>query len=371
MKKVLHVVGGMDLGGTETMLMNLYRKINKQMYFDFISYYDREGYYDNEIKRLGGNVIRCDSPSKIGQIKSTINLYKIIKKNNYDIVHAHTLFNCGTVMIAAKLAGVNIRVSHAHTTLDRSNNVIKKIYFCLMRILIKFFSTDFIACSDSAGRYLFGKNIIVNSKYKVLPNYIDYNKFLKCNDTESIRNSLGINYDDIVIGHIGRFVEAKNHLFLIDVSNEMIKKNPRVKVLLVGNGPLKRSIEEKVKLLNIEKNIYFLGLRDDINRILNTCDLFIFPSIYEGLGLVMLEAQGSGLPCLVSEAIQKEADLAIGLVKQINLAQGAELWAEEALKLIGKKNNNKEIIEEAFENKGYKIEKIVNTLLEVYKININ
>lgn len=371
MKKVLHVVGGMDLGGTETMLMNLYRKINKQMYFDFISYYDREGYYDNEIRRLGGNVIRCDSPSKIGQIKSTINLYKIIRENNYDIVHAHTLFNCGTVMIAAKLAGVKIRISHAHTNLDNITNLMKKFYINIMRILIILFSTNYIACSNSAGKYLFGKNIIKNNKYKVLPNYVDYTKFLNCDNNISLISKLKLNDDDIIIGHIGRFVDAKNHNFLIEVANKMINKDNRIKLILVGDGPLKEEIEKKVVKLGISDNVFFLGLRKDVDFILNSCDIFIFPSIYEGLGLVMLEAQACGLPCLVSEAIQPEANLGIGLVKQIKLDDGIDKWADEAVKLIGKKNNNKEAIEEAFKAKGYEIEDIVNTLLDVYKININ
>ena len=145
----------------------------------------------------------------------------------------------------------------------------------------------------------------------------------------------------------------------------------QIKAIFVGDGHLRNDVENQAKELGLEKNILFLGIRKDISNILNCCDLFILPSIYEGLGLVMLEAQASGLPCLVSEAIQPEADLGIGLVKQIKLDDGIDKWADEALKLIGKKNNNKEAIEEAFKAKGYEIEDIVNTLLDVYKININ
>lgn len=368
--KVLHVVGGMDIGGTETMLMNLYREVYKDIQFDFISYYEKDAYYDNEIKQLCGKVIKIDSPSKVGHIKVLMNLYKIIKKGEYEVVHAHTLFNCGGVMLAAKLAGTKIRISHSHTNLDIPNNIIKRIYFSLMRMLIKIFSTNFIACSDSAGKYLFGESIINNSKYTILPNYVDYNKFLNCEDYKSIREKLCIKDKDLVVGHIGRFVDSKNHIFLIDIINNMVKKNDKVKAILVGDGPLKKDIEKKVKALGIDKNIYFLGLREDINKILSNCDLFIFPSIYEGLGLVILEAQGSGLPCLVSEAIQQEANLGLGLLKKINLEEGAQIWAEEALNLIEKKNNNKEIIKKAFEDNGYKLEDIIDTLLKVYKFNI-
>lgn len=370
-EKVLHVVGGMDIGGTETMIMNLYRQIHEDIRFDFISYYDREGYYDKEIIELGGNIIKIKSPGEVGQFKAIKNLYKIIKEGNYDIVHSHTLFNSGIAMMASKLTGTKIRISHSHTNLDLGNTLIKSFYFSIMRILIILFSTDYIACSNSAGKYLFGKNIVKNNRYKVLPNYVEYSKFLNNNDNTSLKRELKLNDGDIIIGHIGRFVDAKNHNFLIEVVNKMINKDKRIKLILVGDGPLKEQIEKKVKKLGISNNVFFLGLRKDVDLILNNCDVFIFPSIYEGLGLVMLEAQASGLPCLVSEAIQPEADLEIGLVKQIRLDEGTEKWANEALKLIGKKNNNKEAIEEAFKAKGYEIEGIVNTLLDVYKININ
>ena len=369
--KVLHIVGGMDVGGTETMLMNLYREVHKEIQFDFISYYKNEAYYDNEIKKLGGSVIRITSPSEAGQFKSIINLYNIAKRGKYDIVHAHTLFNCGNAMLASKLAKSKVRISHAHTNLDLNRSKMKKMYFSIMRKFIKYFSTDFMACSNSAGIYLFGEDIVNNKKYKVLPNYVYYKRIINSNECDNIRKEMIFKDDDIIVGHIGRFVDAKNHDFLIEVVKKMINKDSRIKLILVGDGPLKKNIEKKVMELGISDNVFFLGLRKDVDLILNTCDIFIFPSIYEGLGLVMLEAQASGLPCLVSEAIQPEADLGIGLVKQIKLDDGIDKWADEALKLIGKKNNNKEAIEKAFKAKGYEIEDIVNTLLDAYKININ
>ncbi|MGG7078776.1 glycosyltransferase family 1 protein [Clostridium sardiniense] len=370
-KKVLHIVGGMDIGGTETMLMNLYRTVNTRIQFDFISYYEKEGYYDKEIRELGGQVISIDSSSKVGMIKSIKNLCKVIKENGpYDAVHAHTLFNCGVAMIAAKVSGVNIRVSHAHTNLDSSSNIIKKIYMWCMRKTINLFSTDCIACSESAGKYLFGEDIFSSEKYRLLPNYVDYKKYLNCHDTDGIREELGIKHDDIVIGHVGRFVDAKNHKFLIEIIDEMIKVNKRVKAILVGDGELKEKIENYAKELGIRDSIYFLGIREDIDRILNNLDVFIFPSIYEGLGLVMIEAQSSGIPCLVSEAIQKEADLEIGLVKQIKLSDKKELWVKEAFELIKSKNKNEELILDAIKNKGYDLDNIVKTLLKIYKLDL-
>lgn len=369
--KILHVVGGMNVGGTETMLMNLYRKLNTNVQFDFISYYDKDAYYDDEIKRLGGQVIKIDSPNKVGMIKSIKNLCEAIKENGpYDAVHAHTLFNCGVAMIAARLSGIKVRVSHAHTNLDNTKNIIRKIYIWCMRRTINLFSTDCIACSESAGKYLFGESITLSKKYKLLPNYVDYKKYLNCSDTKSVRQELGIKDDDIVVGHIGRFVEAKNHKFLLEVVSEMIILNNKVKLILAGDGELRKDMECYAEELGIKENVYFLGIRKDIDKILNNLDIFIFPSIYEGLGLVMIEAQSAGIPCLVSEAIQKEADLDIGLVKQINLNDKKELWIKEAFELIENKNKNKKQILSAIKNKGYDLDNIINKLLEIYKLDL-
>ena len=371
-EKILHVTGAMNVGGTETMLINLYRKINKKIEFHFISYSKSQAFYDGEIESLGGKVIRLNPPNEVGFITSIKDIKKVIKENGpYDAVHTHMLFNCGIAMIAAYLSGIKVRVTHAHTTSDDSSSFVRKIYINLMRFFIKVFSTDFIACSNSAGKYLFGNNIICNKKYKVLPNYIEYENFINNNDKSNFREELRIKNDDIVICHIGRFITAKNHEFLIDMAKEMIQKNNKVKLVLVGDGDLKNTIENKVKSIGIEKNVYFTGIRKDIPSILSSVDLFILPSIYEGLGLVLLEAQASKVPCLVSEAIQPEVDLGIGLVKKLNLSCGASKWADEANKIISEnKNNNIDIIKVVQEKK-YDLNSILNNLLSVYKLKLD
>lgn len=370
-KRILHVTGAMNVGGTETMLVNLYRKINNNIQFDFISYSNEEAYYDKEIKDLGGNVIRLKPPSEVGFIEAVKDIKKVIKENgHYDAVHTHMLFNCGIAMIAAYLSSVKVRVSHAHTTSDNSESFIRKVYISVMRIFIKLFSTDFLACSDGAGRYLFGRNITSNKKYNLLPNFIDYEKFIKCEDKSSIRKEFGIKDEDIVVCHIGRFINAKNHSFLLEVANEMIKRNDKIKLLLVGTGDLKNEIEDKVKELGIGKNVYLTGIRNDIPNILNNSDLFILPSIYEGLGLVLLEAQASNVPCLVSEAVQPEVDLNIGLVKQLKLSYGSKKWALEAEVLINKNKSQDINVMESVKKKGYDLNSIMNNLVSVYKLNL-
>ncbi|MEG0307070.1 MAG: glycosyltransferase family 1 protein [Clostridium sp.] len=370
-KKILHVTGAMNMGGTETMLINLYRKVNNDIIFDFISYSQTESYYDKEIKALGGNVIRLEEPNKSGFFKSINDLRKIIKNNgHYDAVHTHMLFNSGIAMVAAFLSGVKVRVSHAHTTSDNSITWIRKIYITVMRILIRIFSTNLIACSGAAGKYLFGHRIVRTKRCSIIPNCIDYEKFIDYEDRDrSIRGELGIAKNDIVIGHIGRFIPAKNHSFLLEIIADLVGRNPSVKCILVGDGDLRESIESGIKRYNLENNVYLLGIRNDVERIFKSMDVFVLPSTYEGLGLVLLEAQASGIPCITSQAIQPEADLGIGLIKKLNLQANIEIWSKSILKVVNHKKRDKAQIRDAFENKGYTIGAIKNTLYSIYSLN--
>ncbi|MGX2961385.1 glycosyltransferase family 1 protein [Peribacillus sp. JNUCC 23] len=362
--KVLHVVGAMNRAGTETMLMNIYRNIDRnKVYFDFISYSKQDADYDEEIKSLGGRVIKL---SKTQSIKEILNVIK--KYGPYDVVHSHTLFHCGIAAIAAKLAGVKVRISHAHTTLDRSDSLIRKTYMQSMKTIINTFSTNLLACSNEAGSYLFGQQGMNKPKYSYFPNLIDYSKFLKepRNEMNKFKAEEGLE-NSVVIGHIGRFMEAKNHWFLLDIMKSMIKKDNRVKLLLVGDGVLRSQIEEEAKKEGIYDNIRFVGVRNDIHTMLHSMDIFVFPSIYEGLGLVLLEAQASGLPCIVSDAIQPEADLKIGLISKLSLAKGADAWADKIVELVGTKKKDSNNIIDGFERNSYSLPIGITKLTNIYK----
>lgn len=362
--KVLHVVGAMNRAGTETMLMNIYRNIDREkVQFDFISYSDQEADYDQEIKNLGGRVIKL---SKTWSIKE---IYEVIKQYGpYDVVHSHTLFHCGIANLAALLAGVKVRIAHAHTTLDKSNSYTRKIYINLMRRMINTFSTDLLACSTKAGSYLFGKNKLAKPNYSYFPNAIDYPAFLRNPKIEVTKFKVEEGFgNSLVIGHIGRFVEAKNHEFLLKIMKSIIEIDPSIKLLLVGDGDLRHQVENETKEKGLHENIRFVGLRNDISTMLHCMDVFIFPSLYEGLGLVLLEAQASGVPCVVSEAIQPEADLELGLVSKIALADGPDVWANRIIEIANKKEKNTNKIREAFEKNGYSLEKGISNLLGIYK----
>jgi len=170
------------------------------------------------------------------------------------------------------------------------------------------------------------------------------------------------------MGHLGRFIPAKNHDFLLKIVEDLVQTNPKVKCILVGDGDLRQSIESKIKMLGIEDNVYLLGIRDDVDRIFKAMDVFILPSTYEGLGLVLLEAQASGVPCVTSQAIQPEADLKIGLLKKLNLEADIDVWSKSVLKIVNELKLDKIFIRSAFENKGYRIEDITSKLYSVYGI---
>ncbi len=363
--RVLHVVGAMNRAGTETMLMNIYRNIDKsKVHFDFISYSQLDAHYDEEIKKLGGRVIRLSNTQSVKEI------FDVIKKYGpYEVVHSHTLFHCGIANVAAKLAGIKVRIAHAHTTSDRSDTFIRRVYISLMRYVINIFSTHLLACSNEAGKYLFGERGLKKLKYMYFPNLIDYSKFLKepREEVNKFKIEEGLE-NSIVIGHIGRFIESKNHKFLLRVMKELIIKDNAIKLLLVGDGDLRPQIEQLAKKEGIYDNIRFVGIRDDIHTMLHSMDIFVFPSIYEGLGLVLLEAQASGLPCIVSEAIQPEGDLKLELVTKLSLDDGADVWADKIMDLAGKKEKNINKITTGFKKNGYLISAGTSKLINIYKM---
>lgn len=373
MEKILHIVGGMGKGGTETMLMNIYKKIDRnKIQFDFLYTTNEETYYDKEIRSLGGNIFRINNLSILNIRKVRNQIYRCIKQNGpYKVIHAHTLFNCGIAMKAAEKSGVDIRISHAHTTADNEVGLIRKIYISLMRKLILDNSTNLLACSDLAGEYLFGAENIRSDKYTMFPNLISYENIIDVNheDVEKFKIENKLQKDDLVIGHIGTFKECKNQKFLLKIVKVLKEKNKNVKLLLVGDGSMRDELESMCKDLDISDKVIFTGTRDDIDVILNSMDVFVFPSIFEGLGLVLLEAQAAGLPCVVSEAIQPEADLELGLFSKLNLSDGDESWANKIIEVYGKKETDKQKILDAFDKQGYSTEKCISKLLSIYKID--
>ncbi|PPA69232.1 glycosyltransferase family 1 protein [Jeotgalibacillus proteolyticus] len=363
-KRILQVSGAMNRAGTETMLMNLYRRINKKkLQFDFVSYSSEEAHYDQEIEFYGGKIIRLSNPSSVRE------LVQAIKDNGpYAAVHSHTLFHCGIANTAARIAGIKVRIAHAHTTQDDSQSFSRRMYLSSMRQIINYNSTHLLACSKGAGKYLFGEREIEGTKYSFIPNAINVEAFLEeKNKSEAVKfkEKHGLE-GSLILGHIGRFIEAKNHLFLLEVLEFLLKKEPSAKLLLVGDGDEKEKINVKAKEMGIEKSIVFAGLRQDIPVMLQCMDVFVFPSVYEGLGLVLLEAQASGVPCLVSEAIQEEADLGMGLISRRSLSDSTAQWVDEIISIAGKKLLQPYEVSRVFETKEYTVASSIRKLAGYY-----
>ncbi len=363
--RVLHVVGAMNRAGTESMLMNIYRNINHhKIKFDFVSYEDEEADFDEEIEFLGGRIFTLSKSNSIKQ------LYDVMKNHGpYDVVHAHTLFHCGIACLAAFLARIKVRIAHAHTTADHSHQLLRKLYIFMMRFLIYLFATQKLACSGEAGSYLFGKKSLSKQNYSHFPNVIDYKNYhdVPEKDIEKFKCSVGIKKDNIVIGHIGTFKASKNQQFLLKIMENLIEINRHMILLLIGDGELKDPIQNLVRQKNLTEHVKILGKREDIPTILHSLDVFLFPSLYEGLGMVLLEAQASGIPCIVSEAIQPEADLGIGLVERVPLNESL-VWVEKIIQNTGQRDNNPDKIEIAFDKSGYSLTNGIKTIQQIYRL---
>lgn len=370
--KILHVVQGMRPNGLETLIMNWFRVIDKEKYqFDFAVHTEEKCYYDEEIKALGGRIISHPSPKK-QPLKFKRQFKKTLKEYGpYDVVHSHTLNFSGLVLKVANMQNVPVRIAHSHSVTDnRSNSLFRKLYRNQMRNLINSNATHKLGCSKLACENLFGEKSL--NETIVFPNAIRTERYLDLNKSiKESKNSLGLEEWQTVAGHVGRFSKVKNHLFILEVFEEAIKQDPNIQLLLIGDGEKKQEIVRKATEKDLTSNIHFLGIREDIPDIMNAMDIFLLPSYYEGLGIVLIEAQAIGVPCLVSNGVPKEADLRINLFTQRSLDNSINVWKEELFKLIGKRNFNKSLKKNALKNSGYDINESVEKLESIYEDKIN
>lgn len=336
--RIAQIIGKWLGGGVESVVMNYYRHIDRtKIQFDFICDKDSTNIPYDEIEQLGGRVILVPPYQKVFEYQK--DLIKIFKDNNYKIVHSHLNTLSVFPLRAAKKAGVPVRIAHSHSTTNKKEwkkNLVKQI----LRPFSKVYATDYMCCSELAGRWLFGNKEYDKGNVYLLNNAIELDKFKY---DEQLRNKkrkeLNIKDDTLVIGHVGRFVEQKNHRFLIDIFNEVHKQKENSILLLVGQGPLMEEIKEKVKTLGIEDSVKFLGQRNDVNELYNAMDLFLFPSLYEGLGMVLIEAQANGLPCIASTEIPEIAKVTHD-VEFINLNDNILNWINKILKYLNNKRND-------------------------------
>ena len=332
--RIAHIVGKWLGGGVEAVVMNYYRHINHdKIQFDFICDNDSTNIPYEEIEKIGGKVIIIPSYSKA--FKYHKELKRVLKDGNYKIVHSHISTMSVFSLFAAKRAGVPIRIAHSHSTTnkkEKKKNFMKQV----LRPFSKTFATDYMCCSELAGRWLFGDKEYNKENVYLLNNAIDLEKF-KYDESlrKKKRKELGIKNSTLVIGHIGRFVAQKNHDFLIDIFNEIHKQNADSILLLAGQGPLVENIKNKVKELQLEDNVKFLGQRRDANELYQAFDVFLLPSLYEGLPVVGVEAQAAGLLSYLSDDMTKETKV-LDITKFMSLNNPPEEWASNILNDINK-----------------------------------
>lgn len=304
MIRILQIVPNMQAGGLENFIMNIYRKINKEeVQFDFLVHYKEKKFFDDEIEQLGGKIYRFSLRDDNNIIKYIIELNKFYKEHpEYKIIHCH-MSSIGFInFLIAKKNGIKVRIAHSHNTNTEKN--IKGIIKSIMIKPLKYISTDNFACSIPAGKYLFK-----NKPFKIIHNAINIDLY-KYN--EKIRNEerKKMNLENkLVVGHVGRFELQKNHKYIIDVFKEVLKEKNNATLLLAGNGSLLDEIKQYAKEKGVFNNVKFLGVVKDTYKLYQVMDCFILPSFFEGLPVVGIEAQVSGLKCYFSKKITQEVKI--------------------------------------------------------------
>lgn len=384
--KVLQLVGGGDaIGGVEKMLLNYYSYMDKnKVQFDFC-------FYRNSTVSADQNVSNgLLSQSKVfdlrlfnhgsvlgGYMRSIREVSQIIKENNYDIIHINAgrppLLISG--LVSSKIAGAKNIIIHSHSTQgvsDRSTfgKMMYKIMFMLLRPVFRRYSTVLSGCSIAATEYMFGKKAISSPKYYPIRNAIDLTPFVFDESVrKQVRKELYVKDDTFVVGHVGSFSTPKNHLFLLDVFNEIRKRKENSRLWLAGNGCLKADVEKKVKDLNLESFVLFLGQRNDANRLYQGMDVMIFPSLWEGLSVSIVEAQSSSLPVYASTNISPEHKIT-DCFTSIPLSKGSDYWADFILNDV-KKMPSRRDMEDQITQGGYNIEIEAKTLEQFYQKMVN
>ena len=357
--KVAQIIASVAEGGIEMMIMNLYRNIDHdKVEFHFLVPNTSLIINAQEIESYGGKVTIVPSIKRYFKYKKA--LKTIFKREKYDIVHANMNALSFIPLSVAKKCSIPVRISHSHSTSHKKEGL-RHIVKQLLRPFSKRYATHYFACSEKAGRWLYGDKAFDSNKVTIINNAIDFEKYSFNEDVrKEIRNSLNIGENQKVIGHIGRFMSQKNHVFLLEIFQELQKFNPNTVLLLVGNGERFDEIKNFVSNKGI-KNVIFTGSVPNTSAYYQAMDCFCLPSLYEGLPVVGVEAQANGLKCFFSSEITKEA--AINKQTQfLDLASGAKKWAEEINEFLIK---DKLRCSSGLDNK-FNIKFIADDLLRLY-----
>lgn len=324
--RILHVLGALNRGGAETMVMNLYRNIDRsKKQFDFVIHTTDKCDYEDEIQALGGKIYHL--PSYNGRnhfkYKKAWNQF-FLQHPDYNIIHGHMRSTAAIYLKIAKKYGIKT-IAHSHST--SSGAGLKARVKDVMQLPIRHIADYLFACSKEAGKWLFGRKFVKKDNFKIVKNAIDAKTYSFNDETrEKMRSHLGIKQNQYVIGHVGRFSFPKNHDFLIRIFLEVKKKEENAILLLIGDGELKCEIEKNINDFGLKENVILAGNVPNVNDYMQAMDIFVFPSLYEGLGIVVVEAQAAGLHCVVADTIPKEAFIS-DLISVTSLNKDTKDWA--------------------------------------------
>ena len=343
--RVAQIMGIMNNGGVEAVVMNYYRAIDRsRVQFDF--FVDEACSFPQcaEIEQLGGRCFRV--PSYTRPIRFIRTLTRIFRENSYRVVHSQINTMGVFPLFAAWLARVPVRICHNHSTShpgERKKNLLKH----LLRPFSRVFATHCFACGDKAARWMFGDRLVERGCVTVLPNAVDLARYhFSPEARQAIRAEIGAGEHTLVVGHIGRFTYSKNHPFLLEIFHTLLETHPDALLLLAGEGELLEPSIAQANNLGISQQVRFLGVRGDTERLYSAIDVFCLPSFYEGLPVVMVEALGNGLTCVVSDQVTRELDEFS--VVHLALDAGAMRWAE-VLAVVKRTDHVPEALEQRFD----------------------
>lgn len=375
--KVLILAGEMDVGGIENQLMHLLRCADKTVFqIDFTSTVDYRLFYQDEMEQLGARCIRIPATEGWRFLRYCRALYRVLNEGQYDIVHSHELFHSGMVLLTARLAGVKHRFVHAHNWSDDEGTGVKKSwkrrsYNHVMQRLIQRNATDFVACSTLAGKFLYGEKIVKQPNYHLVFNSVDTSKFIEKYDQAESGEFCGDGWINVL--QVGRFTPIKNQLFTAEIAKELKARGRKIRILCAGNvgGEYDDAVAAKIREYGLEEQMLLLGVRKDVDVLMRKSAAFLLPSLYEGMPLVLIEAQASGLPCVTADTYSREVDFGLGTVNWLQLEDSVSAWADAVEKAAAQGRAEKAAVVQAIEKGGFDSRVFANKICKLYEESMN
>lgn len=352
----------MDPGGIESLLMNLYRHMDRNVVqFDFLLHRPQKGTFDDEIESLGGRIYRTEPFNPFHHQKYLKSMEEVLRAHpEYKIIHAHSELNYWPLKVAKKLR-VPVRIAHSHNA--RSTINLKYFFLLYEKLFIKKAASDLFMCSTIAGEWSYGPKAVADGKCVFLKNGIEVEKYAYDEKVRAeVRRKMGLG-DKLVIGHVGRFMQQKNHGFLIDIFKNIHDKHPESVLLLVSEGRLLNEMKNKVSRLGLTDAVQFLGFRDDVHELMQAMDVFVLPSLWEGLPFTLVESQCAGLPSVISDVISDEA-IVTDVITKVSLKETADKWADVILEVY--RNTKRKDISDQVRDGGFDIVSTARWLQEFY-----